>query len=198
MMRSFAEAGRALARADYVDAAVQNAEFLHRELWRGGTLDFFDGVRWSDTTSPVDDDGIELASGIPTRIVEQEVWIGDKNVRPAGPQDRRRLPVMRVAGEIAEQLPGERAVTRAVQRGLIVLAARDEDDRRLHERRDVGESPAHRDLVAEAGGLDAAAAERGRAEGAHECGLRRWPRSPRCHLSALVACRRCGDRRPPP
>jgi len=64
---------------DYLEAG-RDAELLRVRseeplLWRGGTLDFFDGVRWSDTTSPVDDDGIELASGIPTRIVEQEVEV---------------------------------------------------------------------------------------------------------------------------
>jgi len=64
---------------DYLEAG-RDAELLRVRseeplLWRGGTLDFFDGVRWSDTTSPVDDDGIELASGIPSRIVKQEVEV---------------------------------------------------------------------------------------------------------------------------
>ena len=38
MMRSFAEVGRALGRADYVAVAAGNAEFLQRELWRDGGL----------------------------------------------------------------------------------------------------------------------------------------------------------------
>jgi len=64
---------------DYLEAGrdaelfrVQSSEPL---LWRGGTLDSFDGVRWSDTTSPVEDDGVELAAGVPSRIVEQEVEV---------------------------------------------------------------------------------------------------------------------------
>jgi len=64
---------------DYLEAG-RDAELLRVEseeplLWRGGTLDSFDGIRWSDTTGPAEDDGIELASGIPTRIVEQEVEV---------------------------------------------------------------------------------------------------------------------------
>ena len=38
MLRSFAEAARALARPDYLDAARRNAEFLRDVLWRDGTL----------------------------------------------------------------------------------------------------------------------------------------------------------------
>jgi uncharacterized protein YyaL (SSP411 family) len=38
MLRSFAEAGRALARAEYVEAARANAKFIRRELWRDGVL----------------------------------------------------------------------------------------------------------------------------------------------------------------
>jgi transglutaminase-like putative cysteine protease len=64
---------------DYLEAG-RDAELLRVRseeplLWRGGTLDSFDGIRWSDTTGPAEDDGIELASGIPTRIVEQEVEV---------------------------------------------------------------------------------------------------------------------------
>ncbi|MGF1473492.1 MAG: transglutaminaseTgpA domain-containing protein [Rubrobacteraceae bacterium] len=43
--------------------------------WRGGTLDYFDGVRWSDTTAPDEADGEEIASGVPTRYVEQRVEV---------------------------------------------------------------------------------------------------------------------------
>ena len=64
---------------DYLEAG-RDAELLRVRseeplLWRGGTLDSFDGVRWTDTTSPVEEDGIELARGIPTRVVEQEVEV---------------------------------------------------------------------------------------------------------------------------
>jgi transglutaminase-like putative cysteine protease len=44
-------------------------------LWRGGTLDYFDGIRWSDTTVPGDDDGEEIAPGVPTRTVVQRVEV---------------------------------------------------------------------------------------------------------------------------
>ena len=43
--------------------------------WRGGTLDYFDGARWSDTTDPGEDDGEEIAAGIQTRKVRQEFEI---------------------------------------------------------------------------------------------------------------------------
>lgn len=43
--------------------------------WRGGTLDYFDGARWSDTTGPGEEYGEEIASGIPTSTVRQEVEI---------------------------------------------------------------------------------------------------------------------------
>jgi uncharacterized protein YyaL (SSP411 family) len=38
MLRSFAEAGRALNRSEYVDAARRNADFIRRELWLDGGL----------------------------------------------------------------------------------------------------------------------------------------------------------------
>jgi transglutaminase-like putative cysteine protease len=44
-------------------------------LWRAGTLDYFDGVRWSDTTVLGDEDGEEIAPGVPTRKVVQRVQI---------------------------------------------------------------------------------------------------------------------------
>ena len=47
---------------------VQSPEPL---LWRAGTLDFFDGVRWSSTTEPGVDYGEEVAEGIETRNVVQ-------------------------------------------------------------------------------------------------------------------------------
>ncbi len=64
---------------DYLEAGrdaelfrVQSSEPL---LWRGGTLDSFDGVRWSDTTGPAEDDGPELTPETPTRVVEQDVEV---------------------------------------------------------------------------------------------------------------------------
>ncbi len=64
---------------DYLEAGRDAELFRVRSeeplLWRGGTLDSFDGVRWSDTTRPVEDDGTELAPGVPTRIVRQEVEV---------------------------------------------------------------------------------------------------------------------------
>jgi transglutaminase-like putative cysteine protease len=44
-------------------------------LWRGGTLDYFDGVRWTDTTEPKLDDGEEVAPGVPTTTVIQRFEI---------------------------------------------------------------------------------------------------------------------------
>ncbi len=42
-------------------------------LWRGGTLDYFDGVRWSDTTEPGAEDGEEISPYIETSLVVQRV-----------------------------------------------------------------------------------------------------------------------------
>jgi transglutaminase-like putative cysteine protease len=44
-------------------------------LWRGGTLDYFDGIRWSDTTEPGSADGEEIAPDVPTSTVVQRVQI---------------------------------------------------------------------------------------------------------------------------
>ena len=44
-------------------------------LWRGGTLDYFDGVRWSDTTVPETENGEEIAPGVPTHNVVQRVQV---------------------------------------------------------------------------------------------------------------------------
>jgi transglutaminase-like putative cysteine protease len=64
---------------DYLEAG-RDAELLRVEsteplLWRGGTLDSFDGVRWTDTTGPAEDDGMEFFPNVPSRIVEQEVEV---------------------------------------------------------------------------------------------------------------------------
>lgn len=42
-------------------------------FWRGGTLDRFDGVRWTSTAVPGAGGGEEIASGVETRRVEQSV-----------------------------------------------------------------------------------------------------------------------------
>lgn len=64
---------------DYLNNSRESALFKVESeeplQWRGGTLDNFDGVRWSDTTGPGEDDGEEIASGISTRAVRQEVEI---------------------------------------------------------------------------------------------------------------------------
>ena len=44
-------------------------------LWRGGTLDHFDGFRWSSTVGPGEDDGEEISANVPVRKVEQRVEI---------------------------------------------------------------------------------------------------------------------------
>ncbi|PLS85387.1 MAG: hypothetical protein CYG60_12900 [Actinobacteria bacterium] len=64
---------------DYLTAG-RDAELLRVEspeplLWRGGTLDFFDGVRWSSTTEPEMDYGEEVADGVATRAVVQEIKV---------------------------------------------------------------------------------------------------------------------------
>ena len=43
--------------------------------WRAGTLDNFDGVRWTDTTRPGEEDGEEIAGGVPTETVVQSVRV---------------------------------------------------------------------------------------------------------------------------
>ncbi len=43
--------------------------------WRAGTLDYFDGARWTDTTQPADADGEEIAEGVKTQTVVQDVRI---------------------------------------------------------------------------------------------------------------------------
>ena len=64
---------------DYLTAG-RDAELLRVRsseplLWRGGTLDYFDGIRWSDTTEPGSDDGEEIAPSIPTDMVPQRVEV---------------------------------------------------------------------------------------------------------------------------
>ena len=57
------------------DAALMRVRSSEPLRWRGGTLDYFDGVRWSDTTAPTEDDGEEVSSRIPTRALEQRVEV---------------------------------------------------------------------------------------------------------------------------
>ena len=64
---------------DYL-AAGRDAELFRVEsseplLWRGGTLDSFDGVRWTDTTTPAGSYGEERFLDVQTRTVTQEVEI---------------------------------------------------------------------------------------------------------------------------
>ncbi|MBV9452520.1 MAG: hypothetical protein JOZ19_00125, partial [Rubrobacter sp.] len=44
-------------------------------FWRGGTLDHFDGVRWSSTVKTGEDDGEEVTAEVPTRDEVQKVDI---------------------------------------------------------------------------------------------------------------------------
>jgi transglutaminase-like putative cysteine protease len=64
---------------DYLTAG-RDAELLRIQsdeplLWRGGTMDYFDGVRWSDTTQPGAYDGEEIAPGVETHPVLQRVQV---------------------------------------------------------------------------------------------------------------------------
>ena len=44
-------------------------------LWRAGTLDYFDGIRWSDTTEPGAEDGEEIYPNVKTQPVRQHFEI---------------------------------------------------------------------------------------------------------------------------
>lgn len=57
------------------DAELMRVNSPEPLLWRGGTLDYFDGVRWSDTTEPGEDYGEEIAPDVPTRLVPQGVQV---------------------------------------------------------------------------------------------------------------------------
>jgi transglutaminase-like putative cysteine protease len=64
---------------DYLTAG-REAELLRIRsseplLWRGGTMDYFDGVRWSDTTQAGAEDGEEIAPDVETRPVLQRVQV---------------------------------------------------------------------------------------------------------------------------
>jgi transglutaminase-like putative cysteine protease len=57
------------------DTELMRVESSEPLLWRAGTLDYFNGVRWLDTTQPGTNDGEEIAPGIPTKIVRQHFEI---------------------------------------------------------------------------------------------------------------------------
>jgi transglutaminase-like putative cysteine protease len=57
------------------DTEIMRVHSSEPLLWRGGTLDYFDGVRWIDTTEPELDDGEEIAPGVPTTTVKQSFEI---------------------------------------------------------------------------------------------------------------------------
>ncbi len=57
------------------DAELMRVRSSEPLLWRGGTLDHFDGVRWSSTVEPGEDDGEEVSADVPTRKVEQRVEV---------------------------------------------------------------------------------------------------------------------------
>ncbi len=64
---------------DYLTAG-REAELLRVEsseplLWRGGTMDYFDGVRWADTTEPGAEDGEEISEDVDTHTVRQRVQV---------------------------------------------------------------------------------------------------------------------------
>ncbi len=64
---------------DYLNSGRDTTLFKVRSQeplqWRGGTLDYFNGVRWSDTTGPGEEYGEEIAPGIEASTVWQEVEI---------------------------------------------------------------------------------------------------------------------------
>ena len=57
------------------DAEIMEVNTTEPLLWRGGTLDYFDGVRWSDTIEPGIADGEEIARDVPTRTVIQRIRV---------------------------------------------------------------------------------------------------------------------------
>jgi transglutaminase-like putative cysteine protease len=59
------------------DAELMRVRSPEPLLWRAGTLDYFDGVRWIDTTEPEVDDGEEISAGIQTRTVRQRFEIAN-------------------------------------------------------------------------------------------------------------------------
>jgi transglutaminase-like putative cysteine protease len=59
------------------DAEIMRVRSSEALLWRGGTLDYFDGVRWWDTTEPGAEDGEEISPNIETESVSQSFEVLD-------------------------------------------------------------------------------------------------------------------------
>jgi transglutaminase-like putative cysteine protease len=57
------------------DAELMRIKSPEPLLWRGGTMDYFDGVRWSDTTEPGTDYGEEVSPDVETSPVQQRVQV---------------------------------------------------------------------------------------------------------------------------
>jgi transglutaminase-like putative cysteine protease len=57
------------------DAELMRIKSPEPLLWRGGTLDHFDGARWSSTVELGEDDGEEVSAGIAARNVTQSVEV---------------------------------------------------------------------------------------------------------------------------
>jgi len=57
------------------DAEIMRVRSSEPLLWRGGTLDYFDGIRWWDTTEPGAEDGEEIYPGVETQPVRQRFEI---------------------------------------------------------------------------------------------------------------------------
>jgi transglutaminase-like putative cysteine protease len=53
------------------DAEIMKVRSSEPLLWRGGTLDYFDGIRWWDTTEPGAEDGEEISPKVETQPVRQ-------------------------------------------------------------------------------------------------------------------------------
>ena len=57
------------------DAELLRIQSSKPLFWRGGTLDYFDGVRWSSTVEPGEDDGEEVSDEVETSDVVQKVEV---------------------------------------------------------------------------------------------------------------------------
>ncbi len=57
------------------DAELLRIQSSKPLFWRGGTLDYFDGMRWSSTVEPGEDDGEEVSDEVETIDVVQKVEI---------------------------------------------------------------------------------------------------------------------------
>jgi transglutaminase-like putative cysteine protease len=59
------------------DAEIMRVRSSEPLLWRGGTLDYFDGIRWWDTTEPGAEDGEEISRNVETQPVSQRFEVLD-------------------------------------------------------------------------------------------------------------------------